>query len=264
MSPLLLSTLLSGNYTQVEEKISTGEKLPAVYNAVLDLTVIFNPNTSLPYIIRSYENHKLFGRSTHDLLVHDYTQIEGVMFPKRLKTIYNGDLLLADYVMVVELDDSVIVFDAPAHQSILVMQWVQETLGKSVTHVWSSHHHHHHHHALRTADYVARGAKVITVDQARDYYSNIPERQFLTYSTSAPMVLKGTNMQVTFTHMNGSVHAFDHSYAHILPSCAAVNSTSLIFDADHVTPLALDVGDHGGILELVDRMADDRVASDTM
>lgn len=78
------------------------------------------------------------------------------------------------------------------------------------------------------------------------------------------MVLNGTTMQVTFTHMNGSIHAFDHSYAHISPSCTIVNSTSLIFDADHANPLVLDVGDHGGILELVDRMADDRVASETM
>lgn len=239
MSPLLLSTIFSRNYTQFEEEISTGEKLTAgssriwlyptlrlclltfllVYDAVLDLTVIFNPNTSLPYIIRSYENHKFFGRSTHDLLVHEYIEIAGVMFPQRLKTIYNGDLLLMDYVadevlinqvadlaffngpegftasntparhdsydfseigeysasymwtgqytgtlanlsaaspypdlpgawvltfqdaptyrqMVLELDDSVIVFDAPAHQSILVIQWVKETLGKSITHVW--------------------------------------------------------------------------------------------------------------------------------
>ncbi|KAH8654373.1 hypothetical protein BGZ61DRAFT_373521, partial [Ilyonectria robusta] len=345
MSPLLLSTIFSRNYTQFEEEISTGEKLTAVYDAVLDLTVIFNPNTSLPYIIRSYENHKFFGRSTHDLLVHEYIEIAGVMFPQRLKTIYNGDLLLMDYVadevlinqvadlaffngpegftasntparhdsydfseigeysasymwtgqytgtlanlsaaspypdlpgawvltfqdaptyrqMVLELDDSVIVFDAPAHQSILVIQWVKETLGKSITRVWPSHHHHDH--ALGIADYVAHGAKIIIIEQARDYYSNIPGSQFLTYTTNTPMVLNGTTMQVTFTHMNGSIHAFDHSYAHISPSCTIVNSTSLIFDADHANPLVLDVGDHGGILELVDRMADDRVASETI
>ncbi|RMI95824.1 hypothetical protein CDV36_016379 [Fusarium kuroshium] len=344
MSPLLLTAIRSSNYTQVEEEISTGERLPAVYDPALDLTVIFNPNTSLPYIIRSYEDHRLWGRSTHDLLVHDYAQTEGVMFPRRFKTFYNGNLPLGDYLvdevlinqvadpahfdgpegltelntpahddsygfaeigeytasylwegqytgtfanisattpypdipgawvltfqdaptyrqMVLELDDSVIVFDAPAHQNLLVMQWVEETLGKSVTHVWPTHHHHDH--ALGVADYIANGAKLITVEEAREYYTTVPASQFLTYSTHAPLVLEGANVQATFIHMNGSLHAWDQSYAHITPSCTAANSTSLIFDADHATPFALDVGDHGSILELVDRMSDDRVATDT-
>lgn len=190
-----------------------------VYDATLDLAVILDPKTSLPYIIRSYENHKIFGRSTNDLLLQDYALVDGIMLPRRFKIYYNGDLLLTDYVadevlvntnleptlfnapgsraeaniptrdssydfaeiggfyqsylwngpyggslsnisasnpypdlpgvwivvvedaplyrqMVLELDDSVVVLDAPPHQSHLIMQWAIQTLGKAVTHVW--------------------------------------------------------------------------------------------------------------------------------
>jgi hypothetical protein len=40
--------------------------------------------------------------------------------------------------LVLEFDDAVIVTDAPPHQSHLVIQWIGETLGKNVTHIWVS------------------------------------------------------------------------------------------------------------------------------
>jgi hypothetical protein len=38
--------------------------------------------------------------------------------------------------LVLEFEDAVIVADAPPLQSLLVLQWVKETLGKKVTHCW--------------------------------------------------------------------------------------------------------------------------------
>jgi hypothetical protein len=40
--------------------------------------------------------------------------------------------------LVIEFDDAVFVFDSPPHQSELVMEWVRQSLGKSVTHLWVS------------------------------------------------------------------------------------------------------------------------------
>lgn len=66
---------------------------------MLNLTVIFDSTTHLPYIIRSYEDHHVFGPSTSDLLVYNYTSVAGVMMPHRFKTIYNNDYLLADFLV---------------------------------------------------------------------------------------------------------------------------------------------------------------------
>lgn len=38
--------------------------------------------------------------------------------------------------LVLEFDDSVIVFEAPAHQTDLVIGWIQEKLKKPITHLW--------------------------------------------------------------------------------------------------------------------------------
>jgi hypothetical protein len=40
--------------------------------------------------------------------------------------------------LVIEFDDAVFVFDSPPHQSELVIEWVRQSLGKSVTHLWVS------------------------------------------------------------------------------------------------------------------------------
>lgn len=190
-----------------------------MHDNVLNLTVIFDANTTLPYIIRSYEDHGIYGSSTSDLMLYNYTSVNGVMYPQRFQTIYNKRHILMDYLVdtvivnatldpsffdgpqgyqaqnipvrnssydfaeigewfsnylwggayqgslanlsatnplpdmpqvwflnfadgdgyqqvVIELENAVLVVDSPPHQSLLVLQWVQEALGKEVTHVW--------------------------------------------------------------------------------------------------------------------------------
>jgi hypothetical protein len=63
-----------------------------VNDEILNITVIFDPSTDLPYIIRSYEDHPIFGLSTNDLQLSNYTSIDGVFFPQRFQTIYNTPL----------------------------------------------------------------------------------------------------------------------------------------------------------------------------
>lgn len=194
-----------------------------VYDDVLDVTIIFDPSSNLPYIVRSYEDNNVFGPSTSDLQVYNYTLVDGIMFPQRVVWVYNGavleDFLISDIVVnpdfpddyfdglpantsvpsratpqknpdyghaelgefssnmlwrgeytgtlgnlsainpianlphlwyltfldspiyqqwVIEFEDAVIVGDAPPHQNALVLEWVQNTLGKKVTHLWVS------------------------------------------------------------------------------------------------------------------------------
>lgn len=192
-----------------------------VFDPSLNLSIILDANTHLPYIIRSFEDHQIFGPSTNDLMVYNYTSINGVMFPRRFKIVYNNVHLLADFLvdrvdvnpvfpagffnplpisanapvpaleisteygsaeigeyssnmlyngkytgtlgnlsatnpieslpnlwaltfkdspaysqMVMEFEDAVIVTDAPPHQSHLVIQWVQQTLERNISHIW--------------------------------------------------------------------------------------------------------------------------------
>lgn len=69
-----------------------------VYDPELDITIIFDPLSHLPYIIRSYEDNNVFGRSTSDLQIYNYTLVDGVMFPQRFVWVYNG-AVLEDFVV---------------------------------------------------------------------------------------------------------------------------------------------------------------------
>ncbi|KAM6517704.1 hypothetical protein FSOLCH5_008671 [Fusarium solani] len=81
------------------EKIDAHVSLPAVHDAVLNLTVIFDHETGLPYTIRSHESHGILGQSTQDLVLLGYTSVNGLQFPTRFKSIYNGHKVFADYTV---------------------------------------------------------------------------------------------------------------------------------------------------------------------
>jgi hypothetical protein len=73
-----------------------GIPYPAVTDVYLGITVAFKPDTYLPYIVRSYEDHKIFGNSTSDFILYNYTSVAGVQFPRWIKLMYNEDNLLID------------------------------------------------------------------------------------------------------------------------------------------------------------------------
>ncbi|KAM0321460.1 hypothetical protein ACHAQA_010107 [Verticillium albo-atrum] len=336
MSPLLLLEVLSNNQTSLrQEKIDTHTSLPAVHDAVLGLSVIFDPATDLPYIIRSYESHGVLGQSTQDLVVQSYTTVSDVKFPTRLKSVYNGYNVISDFIVrdvlvnsvtstafegpgnrrpenvpttsvnysfaevgeyfesnvwggeyrgtfaniravnpypelpglwvltfqdadlyrqiVYEFEDFVVVLDCPPHQSLLVIRWVKEKLRKPLKYVWPSHHHHDH--IWGITDFVKAGAKVVALDIARDYYSAIPRD-----STKKPFMLRDKKMQVTFVHMERSVHAADYSYAFATSRCPTANSTAVIFNADDYNPASgLGLGDHSVITTSLSALAEDGV-----
>ncbi|KAF5554615.1 metallo-beta-lactamase superfamily [Fusarium mexicanum] len=335
MSPKLLSTILSNNnYSTSLEDAGMGLKLPAVHDKTLDLTVLFNPDTKLPYIIRSYEDHGIYGNSTQDLVVYNCTTVDGVEFPGRFKIMYNKQHILMDYqvdTVIVNPDLDPKVFDGPQGQDAmsyptrdssydfseigewytnylwsgayrgtlanisattplpnmpevwffnfpdgsgyhhLVLQWAKETLGKAITHVWRMQRrqpsHHHHDHALGLKDYIAAGAKAVVLDQAQEYYSNIPGIQFVTYSADKPITFKDSRKQVTIVHLAGSAHAFDQAYATITPICPTANSTMAVFEADYWNPHFADADlfvDHTEAAEFLNNLGEDRVAKDSL
>ena len=69
---------------------------PAITDASTNITIIFDPETSLPTRIRVYEDHQIFGHSTSDMLLYNYTEIAGVKFPRNFKLLYNDDLMVLE------------------------------------------------------------------------------------------------------------------------------------------------------------------------
>ena len=73
-----------------------GVEYPALTDAYLNITVAFDPETYLPYVVRAYEEHAIYGNSTSDYTLYNYTKVGGVQFPQRIKLYYNEDNLLVD------------------------------------------------------------------------------------------------------------------------------------------------------------------------
>ncbi|KAH7402739.1 hypothetical protein BKA66DRAFT_564639 [Pyrenochaeta sp. MPI-SDFR-AT-0127] len=346
--PLLISSILSNsNFTFRQEEVGAGVQLKGVHDENLGITVLFDPQTNLPNIIRSYEQHPFFGPSTHDLAVSNYIVVNGVQLPRRFKTIYNNKHLIGDYradevlansqissglfsvpgngtipktsipirdpeysfaeigetsalflwggaytgsldvleatqpladvpglwvlsrddplgmrQAIIELDDgSVIVLDAPPHQSKIVMDWAKQTLGKPVTHVWPTHHHHDH--AFGVVDFVASGAKLIVPEQAVHYYAGlkISNDDIITYKHGKPFILSDSRTRLALVDMKATVHAQDHGYAYIGRACPTSNSSTAVFDADHGNLNFLETFDHAAVQELLDALASDGVAA---
>jgi hypothetical protein len=60
--------------------------------------VIIDPATFLPYIVRTTEQHPIYGDSTNDLVFFNYTAAPGssLMFPRHVQTVYNSTSTLLD------------------------------------------------------------------------------------------------------------------------------------------------------------------------
>lgn len=71
---------------------------PLVFDQALNMSIIFNPDTYLPFAIRTYEDHPFFGPSTNDLRVYDFISVNGLMIPRHYKTIYNNQRLCIDFL----------------------------------------------------------------------------------------------------------------------------------------------------------------------
>ncbi|KAH9879392.1 hypothetical protein J1614_002832 [Plenodomus biglobosus] len=118
-NPLLLQQIrANNNFTMRYERIEHDLRLPAVYDHTTGLSVLIDPDTSLPFAIRSYEDHAFFGPSTNDLRVYDYSSFDGVMIPRKFKVIYNNERFITDFLsddIAVNAEVPATFFDAPTN-----------------------------------------------------------------------------------------------------------------------------------------------------
>ena len=94
--PKLLLGFKATPVLQASTLVSHGVSYPALTDAYLNITVAFDSKTFLPHIVRAYEDHHIFGNSTSDFILYNYTAVAGVQIPRRIKLMYNEDNLLVD------------------------------------------------------------------------------------------------------------------------------------------------------------------------
>ncbi|KFA68978.1 hypothetical protein S40285_08385 [Stachybotrys chlorohalonatus IBT 40285] len=289
---------------------------PAVHDDQTNITVAFDPETHLPFLVRSFEEHPIFGRTPKDLHFSNYTEVEGILFPRHQKIWYKGDSIVEEteitnistdstfdegyfngldasetttiqaapkkvpgyshallgefwshmlwggqYMgtiggavvslpaadlpgayhiifsdgpglaqLVLEFEDFVLIFEAPHHQTDLVIQWVDENIGKPITYLWVSHHHHDHN--FDVDRFVAIGASVIVPEMAVSYWSQIPGINLVTFTEDEPYIVSDSNMQARFIWRPYTPHSADFTYAIVTSACPSADSSMLAYTAD--------------------------------
>ncbi|KAH7355636.1 hypothetical protein BKA66DRAFT_430002 [Pyrenochaeta sp. MPI-SDFR-AT-0127] len=290
-----------------------------VVDEQLNITVIFDPETNLPLLIRALEDHPILGRTTNDLQLFNYTQVDGLLFPQTQKLIYGDEAILEETIvsqiyvnpqfeqghfdglalnetettpsppradpkyghaevteywsntlwagaytgslkflnvthpaddlpgahhlvflnntnfaqLILEFKESVIVFEAPPHQSELVIQWVKENLKKPISHLWVSHHHHDHN--LDVARFVGIGASIIVPEMAASYWSKITGIKLVTFTEDKPYIYSDGKMQARFLWQADTPHSADWTYAIVTTACPDINTSMLAYTADAVS-----------------------------
>ncbi|KAG7414067.1 hypothetical protein Forpe1208_v008297 [Fusarium oxysporum f. sp. rapae] len=76
--------------TKATEVLINGINTPAVYDPILEITIIFDDSSHLHRITRTEENHMVYGPSTNDLYFSQYKAVEGIKFPYTFQTVYNS------------------------------------------------------------------------------------------------------------------------------------------------------------------------------
>ncbi|KAH6866456.1 hypothetical protein BKA58DRAFT_412605 [Alternaria rosae] len=323
--------LISANDSTLRfQPVGGGLLLPAVFDEALNMSIIFNPDTYLPFAIRTYEYHPFYSPSTNDLRVYDYISVKSLMIPRHYKTMYNNERLCTDFLaddisvnievepsffdivaerdelstpvvdpaptaeigekhsndiwfgrnnytieefdgsqpyadlpgvwvvrppgiasyrqILLETDTYVAVLDAPAEIVAVLLEWVRINIGKPPTH-------HHHDHAFGVKGYVQNGAEVVCPKTAQSYYADIPGVKLETFERGAPHIMETSGFMATSIHIEGSIHAQDHSVAVIMPACPTEDSTVVLM-ATH--------NDHDEMSQLVNAMVKHRVAKSVL
>lgn len=324
-------------YSVTHNKAS-GVGYPTLSLSQLNLQLLVNNGTWLPYAVRSTENHGVYGQSTNDVVFSNYANVSfgtsrTINYPTLIQTIYNdiyvieditvenitanaqfptdffravpqdapegvpgdpyhphaphtdeeyprsevhefyesgiwygpfGKALNASSVVVkpvfpggnvpqiqnlcvggpgytqllIEFDDGLVITDAPAHRSKLILQWVKENMhGKKITHVVPSHHHRDHTGGI--GDYLAAGAKLVIPEIARGYYEKVNNGSFgvEVYSQDEPFIKKDKNVQFMSFWRDENPHARDWVYSVAGPACGQFNKSEVVvFNADVINP----------------------------
>ncbi|EXA32923.1 hypothetical protein FOVG_15896 [Fusarium oxysporum f. sp. pisi HDV247] len=137
--------------------------------------------------------------------------------------------------LVLDFEDGVIVYEAPPHQTDLVIRWVKENLKKPITHIFPTHHHHDHNYDIHK--YVELGAKIIAPEVGAPYWKQIPGAEIITFTEEEPFIYSDDTMQARFIWHSEAPHAADWSYSIVTTKCPTANSTMLAYEADAFSTL---------------------------
>ncbi|KAF5602209.1 uncharacterized protein FSUBG_7884 [Fusarium subglutinans] len=101
-SPGLVERIRKSKSSEEREVAINGIKFPAAI--LISSLVVVDPDTYLPYIVRSEEQHPIYGNATKDVYLSNYKEVEGVKFPHTIQTIYNSssqrlNVVLEDFVI---------------------------------------------------------------------------------------------------------------------------------------------------------------------
>ncbi|GFP60251.1 hypothetical protein TASIC1_0017001300 [Trichoderma asperellum] len=93
-SSLLLSSVVEKNY---------GAEFTTLQMPGLDLLLLIDRSTFLPFAVRAPENHLIFGPSTSDMIFFNYSNVSfdghHVKFPHRIQTLYNTVSVIEDFTI---------------------------------------------------------------------------------------------------------------------------------------------------------------------
>ena len=95
--PWLIKQFIAAPSLRVSEvqDLFTGVVLPALRHDDLDLTLVVS--NGLPYMVRSYEQHMIFGNSTSDVIFSNYSTFGSIFLPQRVQTVYNTFNMIEDF-----------------------------------------------------------------------------------------------------------------------------------------------------------------------
>ncbi|KAG9495040.1 hypothetical protein J7337_013271 [Fusarium musae] len=104
MSPGHVERIRRSKSSEEREVDISGIKFPAVYRNLDKLLVVVNSETYLPYIVRSEEQHPIYGNATEDVYFSNYRDVQGIKFPHTIQTIYSSssqrlNVVLEDFVI---------------------------------------------------------------------------------------------------------------------------------------------------------------------
>ena len=136
--------------------------------------------------------------------------------------------------LVIEVEDGVLVADAPDHLVQIVLGWINDNLHKPVKYIWPTHHHHDHAYGL--SEYIGAGAKAVIPEIARHYWSNIPGASVITFNETQPFAVSDANLQVRALWQPEAPHAEDLSWLVVTKTCPSEADQMIIFEADVWNP----------------------------
>ncbi|KAL6917141.1 hypothetical protein FSST1_008636 [Fusarium sambucinum] len=90
LSPHLVYRMRNSTSVSVRNLEINGVYFQAVQDSQQGITVVMDPKSDLPYIVRTTESHPIYGIATKDLYLSDYKEVEGIKFPRLVQTIYNS------------------------------------------------------------------------------------------------------------------------------------------------------------------------------